>query len=235
MLVAVYDGTGGWSGFFGFAPEADYRVLPPGARDTYDVNHDGVVNAKDLVSIASSIGRSGQNPEDVNGDGVVSIVDLVLVAGAFRIMPAAPASKPQTPAMLTAAEVKNWLTQAKQMALMDPAYLRGIAVLEQLLVALAPNKTALLPNYPNPFNPETWIPYELATASDARIAIYDINGVLVRQLDLGHQRAGYYAGKDRAAYWNGRNGFGERVASGLYFYSLRAGEFTATRKMLIKK
>ena len=161
--------------------------------------------------------------------------DLVLVAGAFRILPAAPTLKPQTFAVLSAAEVRDWLTQAQQMALMDPAYLRGIAVLEQLFAALTPNETALLPNNPNPFNPATWIPYELATASDARIAIYDAHGAIVRRLNLGHQRAGYYAGKDRAAYWDGRNGFGERVASGLYFYTLTTSGFSATRKMLIEK
>ena len=74
------------------------------------------------------------------------------------------------------------------MALPTPAHLRGIAVLEQLLAALMPKETVLLPNYPNPFNPETWIPYHLANASDVQISIYDINGVLVRQLNLGYQR-----------------------------------------------
>ena len=161
--------------------------------------------------------------------------DLVLVASAFRILPAAPTLKPQTFAVLSAAEVKNWLTQARQMALTEPVYLRGIAVQEQLFAALTSNETALLPNYPNPFNPETWIPYELGTANHVQITIYDAHGAIVCRLDLGYQRAGYYAGKDRAAYWDGRNGFGERDASGLYFYSLKAGEFTATRKMLIKK
>ena len=200
-----------------------------------DVNGDGVVNAEDLVSVASSLGQTGQNPADVNRDGVVSIRDLVLVAGAFRNIPAAPALKPQTFAMLNAADVEGWLTQAQQMALMDPAYLRGIAVLEQLFVALTPKETALLSNYPNPFNPETWIPYELAAACAVRITIHDAHGAIVRRLDLGHQRAGNYAGKDGAAYWDGRNEFGESVASGLYFYTLTAGGFSATRKMLIGK
>ena len=98
-----------------------------------------------------------------------------------------------------------------------------------------PDETALLENYPNPFNPETWIPYQLASDTDVQISIYDINGALVRQLDLGYQRAGYYTNRSRAAYWDGRNGYGERVASGIYFYTLTANDFSSTRKMLIGK
>ena len=101
--------------------------------------------------------------------------------------------------------------------------------------AMAPNATALHANYPNPFNPETWIPYQLREAADVHISIYDQRGVLVRELSLGHQVAGQYLSRSRAAYWDGRNQVGEPVASGLYFYTLTAGEFTATRKMLIVK
>ncbi len=96
-------------------------------------------------------------------------------------------------------------------------------------------ESALLANYPNPFNPETWIPYQLSSPADVSISIYSINGSLVCDLDLGHQSAGVYRSRSRAAYWDGRNAFGERVASGLYFYTLTAGDFTATRKMLIQK
>ena len=98
-----------------------------------------------------------------------------------------------------------------------------------------PDKNALLPNYPNPFNPETWIPYHLAASADVSLHIYAVNGRLVRHFDLGHQRAGMYQSRSRAAYWDGRNQIGEPVASGLYFYTLTAGEFTATRKLLIRK
>ena len=101
--------------------------------------------------------------------------------------------------------------------------------------AMAPNTTALLTNYPNPFNPETWIPYQLREAADVQISIYDPRGVLVRQLSLGHRVAGQYLSRSRAAHWDGRNEVGEPVASGLYFYTLTAGDFTATRKMLIVK
>ena len=98
-----------------------------------------------------------------------------------------------------------------------------------------PAETLLLANYPNPFNPETWIPYHLANDTDVQIAIYDINGALVRRLDLGYQQAGYFTDRSRAAYWDGHNGGGEHVASGVYFYNLTADTFSATRKMLIGK
>ena len=202
-----------------------------------DVNGDGVVNIQDLVLVASSFGQTGQNSADVNGDGVVNIQDLVLVAAAFGDgTTAAPALHPsETLAGLTAADVQHLLTQARQMALTDPTYLRGIAVLEQLLAHLLPKETALLFNYPNPFNPETWIPYQLAEPADVTLHIYSVNGALIRTLDLGHQIAGMYHNKTRAAYWDGRNEQGERVASGVYFYTLSVGDFTATRKMLIRK
>ena len=96
-------------------------------------------------------------------------------------------------------------------------------------------ENTLLANYPNPFNPETWIPYQLSEVADVSVSIYAVDGRLVRRLDLGHQSAGVYQSRSRAAYWDGRNAFGERVASGLYFYTLTAGDFTATRKMLIRK
>ena len=90
--------------------------------------------------------------------------------------------------------------------------------------ALTPKETALLPNYPNPFNPETWLPYHLAHAADVTLTVYDTKGAVVRQLVLGHQPAGFYTARAKAAYWNGRNESGESVASGLYFYQLRAGD-----------
>ena len=98
-----------------------------------------------------------------------------------------------------------------------------------------PSETALLPNYPNPFNPETWIPYHLAEPAEVTLTIYSMDGKLVRTIALGHQPAGAYESKSRAAYWDGRNATGERVASGLYFYTLTAGDFIATGKMLILK
>ena len=98
-----------------------------------------------------------------------------------------------------------------------------------------PDKNALLANYPNPFNPETWIPYQLAAAADVTLTIYAVDGKPVRTLVLGQQSGGMYQSKSRAAYWDGRNEHNEPVASGLYFYTLTAGEFSETRKMLIRK
>ena len=96
-------------------------------------------------------------------------------------------------------------------------------------------RDALLPNYPNPFNPETWIPYQLAAASSVRIHIYDLMGQQVRTLDLGRQREGAYLSRNRAAYWDGRNALGERVATGVYFYRLETDNFAATKRMVIVK
>ena len=100
---------------------------------------------------------------------------------------------------------------------------------------IIPENTALLSNFPNPFNPETWIPYHLAKPADVTLTIYDIRGRIVRTLILGNQPAGIYQSRSKAAHWDGRNHFGEKVATGLYFYTLKAGDWTATRKMLIRK
>ena len=107
--------------------------------------------------------------------------------------------------------------------------------LPELLVYEVPTKTALLMNYPNPFNPETWIPYQLARDATVILAIYDTKGTLVRRLEMGHQLAGYYTGRGKAAYWDGRNENGESVASGLYFYQLETSSFRQLRRMLIVK
>ena len=98
-----------------------------------------------------------------------------------------------------------------------------------------PDKTALLSNYPNPFNPETWIPYQLAKSADVTLTIYNMRGVVVRELALGYKSAGYYTSKNRAAYWDGRNNLGEKVAAGVYFSTFKAGDYTAKRKMIIRK
>jgi len=98
-----------------------------------------------------------------------------------------------------------------------------------------PKVFRLLPNYPNPFNPETWLPYELAAETAVFIRIYNANGQLVRQLDLGHQQAGSYLDRDEAAYWDGKDEIGQAVSSGVYFYQIKAGDFNAVRKMTIVK
>ena len=110
----------------------------------------------------------------------------------------------------------------------------GPALTAQVSVS-ASRENALGANFPNPFNPETWIPYQLAKDAEVTLHIYSVNGTLVRTLILGHQAAGLYQNRSRAAHWDGKNEFGESVASGVYFYMLTAGDFTATRKMLIRK
>ena len=222
-----------------------------------DVNGDGVVNIQDLVLVAGQFGKTGEHRADVNGDGVVNIQDLVLVAGAFEAGAAAPSVRAVSRARLTVSDVEEWLIEASRPGGLsygedsgagDPelqignasspgglSYSRGITVLERLLASLMPKETVLLANYPNPFNPETWIPYQLAKPAEVTVTIYAANGAIVRTLDLGHRRAGSYASRHRAAYWDGRNAQGEPVASGVYFYTLSAGDFSATRKMVIRK
>ncbi len=96
-------------------------------------------------------------------------------------------------------------------------------------------RNALLPNYPNPFNPETWIPYQLAVGTDVHIQIYDIVGRFVRSLDVGYQPAGNHLTKASAAHWDGRTEASEGAASGIYWCYFKAGDFVATRKMVLAK
>ena len=98
-----------------------------------------------------------------------------------------------------------------------------------------PDQTQLLQNYPNPFNPETWIPFELAQDADVTITIYNVTGRQVHRIDSGYQLARKYFNRDQAIYWNGRTEAGEDVSSGTYFYQLHAGDYQATRKMVIRK
>ena len=217
-----------------FVPQVENAEItePPGLKE--DINGDGTVNIADLVLVASNLGKTSQ-AADVNGDGVVNIADLVLVAGALGNSTSAPSLHPQALEIFTATDVKLWLTQAQQLDLTDTTAQRGILFLHQLLVALTPKETALLPNYPNPFNPETWIPYHLSEPADVTLNIYAVNGTLVRTLSLGYQLPGYYMHKNQAAYWDGCNNLGESVANGIYFYQLQTNEISPLRKMVILK
>ena len=199
-----------------------------------DVNRDGVVNILDLIRVAQQLGKRvpPNSPVDINGDGVVNIFDLTLVAQGIggAAAPAVATGRPD------AAAIEAWIAQARLADDGSIAFRQGIANLESLLASLIiPQATALLANYPNPFNPETWIPYQLAAPAEVTLTIYDMNGGTVRRFEMGHQAAGLYQSHSRALYWDGRNGGGEPVASGIYFYTLTAGDFTATRKMLIRK
>lgn len=201
-----------------------------------DVNRDGVVDILDLMLVAADLTKSGDFITDVNEDGNVNIADLVLVAGAVgNTASAASLLSNANGHTLTKMDVERWLEQAKRHSFTDAQSLLGLHLLQQLLSAITPQKTALLSNYPNPFNPETWIPYQLAKPADVTLHIYSADGNVVRKLTLGHQGAGLYHNQSRAAHWNGKNEIGETVASGVYYYTLTAGEFTATRKMLILK
>ena len=161
--------------------------LPP---ITADVNRDGNVNIFDLILVASAFGSVGVNlAADVNGDEVVNILDLILVAGMFDGAAAAPSAHLQASETLTAVEVRQWLTDARALEVRDLIMKRGIMVLEQLLVFLIPRETELLANYPNPFNPETWIPYRLAEDAFVVLTIYDGSGRVIRTLNVGHRIA----------------------------------------------
>ena len=207
------------------------RAKPPNPAD---VNGDGVVNILDLTLVAQGFGTD-KKEADINGDGVVNVFDLVQVAGALGGGGAAPSAYSLDPSIISAADVERWLAGAQGLGVGDATFQQGIRFLEQLLAALVPKETMLLPNYPNPFNPETWIPYRLAREAKVAITIYDTKGTLVRRLALGNQAAGYYAERGKAAYWDGRNEDGEVVASGIYIYQFRAGDYAASRRMVIVK
>ena len=219
----------------------DAPALPPAIGEESssivgDADGNGELNIFDLVLVASAFGDAEENAAtDINGDGQINTLDLVAVASALGVAAAASPAHPDMVVTLNAADVKQWLTQAWELKLTDAVSQRGIRFLEQLLTALRPTKTVLLPNYPNPFNPETWIPYHLAEDASVRLTIYDVNGEFVRRIDLGRQTAGFYTDRSHAAYWDGHNRHGEVVASGVYFYTLTAEDFAETRKMSIQK
>ena len=207
-----------------------------------DVNADGVINIQDLVAVAEAIDAAAVLPakvaEEVLAAAEAAVAELETVPGAPVIGFNTP---PQVAAGITVyGNVAAALADARPLVSGDMRLGKWIPLLERLLQVLAersaiPETTALLPNYPNPFNPETWIPYHLAQDTAVVLTIYDGRGSVVRTLTLGHQPAGVYVSRGRAAYWDGRNNLGEKVASGLYFYTLTAGDFNATRKLLIAK
>ena len=231
----------------------EIRIVVEGQLASGDVNRDGVVSILDLILVARQLGKRvpAGSAVDVNGDGVVSILDLIRVAQGIAGSSAAPValnlpinrdSRNRTDFIgavrtesIDAATIEAWIAQARLEDDGSLAFKQGIENLQKLLASLIPEDTALLRNYPNPFNPETWIPYQLAHAADVTFTIYDTKGVLVRRLDLGYQQAGYYTDRTRAAYWDGRNHLGESVGSGVYFYQLRAGDYSTLRKMVILK
>ncbi len=125
--------------------------------------------------------------------------------------------------------------QSVRYALTQQDIARGAVDFGRLLMTEIPSKTVLLPNYPNPFNPETWIPFELAEASRVKLTIYNAAGQTVRALELGQLPAGTYRSRSKAAHWDGRNALGEPAASGIYYARIEAGSFTAMRRMVVLK
>ena len=198
-----------------------------------DVNRDGDVDIFDLILVARQFGQTvpADSDVDINGDGMVDIFDLALVAKEFGGAAAPAIAKGR----VDAAIIQEWIAEARFKDDGSIVFRQGIKNLEALLALLIPQETSLQPNYPNPFNPETWIPYQLATPAEVTLTIHDVNGGVVRFLEFGNQAAGVYQSRNRAVHWDGRNQRGESVASGLYFYTLKANDFTATRKMLIRK
>ena len=215
-----------------------------------DTNGDGVYGEGDGVrsgmytESGNSVGDSHARV-DVNNDGIVNVLDLITVAmsenwgGESKIVDikgrTANVASLTAPSNLTPRMIQGWIDLAQVEDDGSAIFDLGIANLEALIASRIPTETRLLLNYPNPFNPETWIPYQLAEATEVTVMIHTMNGSLVRTIELGHQAAGTYKSKSQAAYWDGRNEFGEQVASGLYFYTLTAGDFSATHKMLVRK
>ena len=228
-----------------FGQDADIGIhaLEIVVESDYDLNGDGVVNILDLVLVGQNFGQA--HPQaDVNDDGVVNIFDLITIAQQLggATTPLAPSGFALKALGIDTSTIQEWIDLAHAADDGSLVFRQGIANLNQLRAALQnvllsslPAKTALLANYPNPFNPETWIPYHLARAADVTLTIYDPQGMMVRQFDLGYQQAGYYRDRTSAAYWDGRNDVGESVASGVYFYQLQADSFYAMRKMVILK
>ena len=224
-------------------------------KHSADVNGDGVVNIQDLVLVAGAFGEGAAAPSArAVSLSRLTASDVEAWLNEARVSIRSGSGEPELQRGRVSQDRLILTSFSRQTHILsdsgsgDPelqsgsasrpgglSYLRGLAVLEQLLASLTPKETALLANYPNPFNPETWIPYQLANPAEVTVTIYAANGAVVRTLDLGHQRAGSYASRHRAAYWDGRNEIGEQVASGVYFYTLSAGDFAATRKMLILK
>ena len=204
----------------------------------WDINNNGIVDIQDLILVANSFDMEPlEHPKvDVNYDGQVDIIDLLLVATHFG--QSSNLTAPTTHAEMLPEHlnrVSKWLAEARMADDGSHIFTQGIATLEHLINTTSPMKTVLLPNYPNPFNPETWIPYDLAEAADVRITIYNIKGEAVKRLKVGFQAAGTYRTQARAAYWDGCSAVGEPVASGVYFYTLQAGQVRVSRKMVIAK
>ena len=222
-------------------------ISPP-----WDVVPDSVIDVLDMVAVGQSLANpqlvalltaqanvrsmqdAGKYNPDVDRNGSVDVNDLILVSNHFGEV-YNDSNADQQPSLR--AEARRAYDLISAASYNSPAIRRLKAHL-MCLIAMdrptsLPASPRLLPNYPNPFNPDTWFPYHLAQASDVTISIYNTSGQLVRTLRLGRKEAGFYTDKGKAIHWDGKNDSGEKLASGLYFYAMRAGDFAATRKMLL--
>ena len=226
----------------------ELKVIVENPVRPWDVNADGVVNIFDLSIVVRSIGQPIPTHldiyPDVNGDGVIDLNDVALVSSHFgesyRIdeTHAAPQSISGSLRLIPPSIRKQLESIYRELLLTpnnSPEFIRARQVLQYLLFPSVPAQNQLLQNYPNPFNPETWIPFHLASAGQVTIEIYDVEGTLIRRIDLGYLMPGRYLTRGNAAYWDGKNVYGERVASGIYFYTLSTASFRTTRKMIISK
>jgi parallel beta-helix repeat protein len=204
----------------------------------WDVNKDRRVDILDLVLAGQHFGEDVTTPldpnPDVNSDGRVDVLDFALVGQHFGEIYS-----------LAAPSRDIWSFDAKYLPVLvkvynvmesipnsDPDFLTTKRLLHRIIFSAKVSKTAVFQNYPNPFNPETWIPYQLAEDSEVSVRIYSVTGQLIRLLDLGYKEAGLYITKATSAYWDGTTDAGGRVSSGIYFYNIQAGSYSATRKMI---
>ncbi len=218
-------------------PDTHQQTIMTGTLP-WDINNDGIVDINDLMIVSSNLGNdTPENPKvDVNRDCIVNIIDLLIVAA--HIGESTNTSAPNKSTLLSQdhiVQIDKWLSEAYQADDGSEVFKYGIANLEALMKNIIPEKTVLLPNYPNPFNPETWIPYDLGQDTNVNINIYNMQGETIKEIHIGFQKAGTYRTKSQAVFWDGRNTNGEPVSSGVYYYSLNDGNTKTIRQMVLLK
>lgn len=216
----------------------DCKVTVPGFP-AWDVNDDGRVDVLDLVLVGQHLGKDiatlQDSDLDVNGDGTIDIFDIVLVGQHFGeayslTAPSTDMSDMRLEYLLVLQEIYRTMDQE-----INPTdeFLEVKQLISKLILRRGAEKTQVFQNFPNPFNPCTWIPFSLSQPAEPVIRIYNSVGRLVKTLDVGYRQPGLYLTKGRAVYWDGKNAVGGSVTSGVYFYTIQAGSYNATRKMIV--